>query len=63
MSDHYRRRWGEDEWHFCVNCPEWPTARYDSRATKPDAGETCEGCVEKHDDDTCDHAWLDGPAV
>ena len=34
----YRKHKGSGyyAWHFCTNCPSWPTHAYDSRSTPSD---------------------------
>jgi len=49
----YRRRKGNDTWHFCSNCSNWPTSNYDTQQTKPSTGEFCNECKAKRDNNTC----------
>ncbi len=49
----YRRRKGNDTWHFCTKCSNWPTANYEKRTGKPTTGELCNECQAKHKDGTC----------
>lgn len=43
----WRRRKGNDTWHFCRNCSNWPTHNYDEQYTKPASGELCNECKAK----------------
>lgn len=43
----WRRRKGNDTWHFCRNCSNWPTYGYDEQYTKPASGELCNECKAK----------------
>jgi hypothetical protein len=49
----YRRRKGHDAWHFCRNCPNWPTSDYEERTTKPTSGEQCNTCMAKQRNGDC----------
>lgn len=49
----YRRRTGNDTWHFCRNCSNWPISGYDSRETKPTTGEFCNECLAKQKAGNC----------
>jgi hypothetical protein len=49
----YRRRQGNDTWHFCRNCSNWPTSGYDERETKPTTGEFCNQCQSKRSNGDC----------
>jgi hypothetical protein len=43
----YRRRWGTDTWHWCLNCSQWPQPlEAEERAAKPLSGELCAECSE-----------------
>lgn len=43
----WRRRKGNDTWHFCRNCSNWPTYNDDEQYTKPTSGEFCNECKAK----------------
>lgn len=51
MED-YRKARGSDTWHWCKDCPEWPTSNFDSSGTRPTTGELCNQCREKDRDRT-----------
>lgn len=53
MASEYRRRKGNDTWHFCSNCSNWPTSNYDSQGQKPASGELCNECRSKKANDNC----------
>lgn len=53
MASNYRRRKGNDTWHFCSNCSNWPTLSYDEQSTKPTTGEFCNECQAKRNAGTC----------
>jgi len=46
-TTHRKRKDGYDTWHFCSNCPNWPTSDYEERYTKPMDGELCNECRAK----------------
>ncbi len=52
----YRRKKNSDTWHFCTNCPNWPTSDYEGRDTKPTSGELDNTCRAKQDAGTCTSA-------
>lgn len=48
----YRKRKGEHfVWHFCENCPDWPTSDYESRIVPGDF--LCPGCGKLERDERC----------
>ena len=51
----YRRRKGNDTWHFCSNCSNWPSVpgTYDEQTNKPTTGEFCNECQAKRDAGNC----------
>ena len=53
MANHYRRRKGNDTWHFCSNCSNWPQLNYDTATEKPKSGEFCNECKAKRDAGNC----------
>jgi hypothetical protein len=53
MASHYRRRKGQDTWHFCSNCSNWPASNYDVSYTKPSYGELCNECKAKQAANNC----------
>lgn len=48
-----RRKRGNDAWHFCTNCSNWPTTDYESTTTKPTSDEFCNECLAKERAGTC----------
>ncbi|MCG8509992.1 MAG: hypothetical protein MI741_12265 [Rhodospirillales bacterium] len=42
----YRRCKEKDIWHFCENCPNWPTADYEEWLGGYAFGPLCEDCKE-----------------
>jgi hypothetical protein len=53
MASTYRRRKGNDTWHFCSNCQNWPTSNYDEQTKKPTTGEFCNECQSKERAGNC----------
>jgi len=49
----FRKGHGEDTWHFCSNCSNWPKSDYETRTTKPPDGECCNECQAKMTDGDC----------
>jgi hypothetical protein len=49
----YRKRRGNDTWHWCSNCTNYPTSDYDSSSTKPTSGELCNECKAKDKGGDC----------
>lgn len=51
----YRKRSGSsyDTWHYCTNCPNWPTSDYVERDSKPTSGELCNICRAKDNKGEC----------
>jgi hypothetical protein len=47
MASSWRRRRGNDTWHFCSNCSNWPTYDYEVSYSKPSSGEYCNECKSK----------------
>jgi uncharacterized protein (DUF433 family) len=45
----YRRRKGNDTWHWCRNCSFWPTSDYEENrvSSSPSTGERCNECLAK----------------
>jgi hypothetical protein len=48
----FRRRKGEDTWHFCTNCSNWPTSDYEESDTADD-GELDNECRAKERNGDC----------
>lgn len=48
-----KRKGGNDTWHFCSNCSNWPTHDYDTRPDKPTTGEFCNECLAKQKAGNC----------
>lgn len=53
MANHWRRKKGQDTWHKCANCSNWPAFNYDVSHTKPASGELCNECAAKLKADNC----------
>jgi len=53
MASTYRRKKGNDTWHFCSNCSKYPTSDYDTSTTKPTTGELCNECKGKEKASNC----------
>jgi hypothetical protein len=49
----YRKRKGNDTWHWCSNCSNYPKADYDTAPSKPSTGEQCNECKSKQAAGTC----------
>jgi len=51
----YRRRKGNDEWHFCRNCSNDPKANFEETTTsgRPSNGELCNECRSKESKGNC----------
>ena len=49
----YRRKHGNDTWHFCRNCSNDPKFGYDSKTSKPTTGELCNECRAKEKGGNC----------
>jgi hypothetical protein len=53
----YRKRIGNDTWHWCTNCSNWPTGRpgidYTAHQGKPTNGELDNECRAKQANDQC----------
>lgn len=49
----YRKREGNDTWHFCRNCSNWPTSGYREQESKPSSGEFCNECLAKDRSGDC----------
>ena len=47
----FRKRKGSYPWHFCTNCPDWPTSDYDERSTAGDP--LCDHCQQLERDGKC----------
>lgn len=53
MASQYRKREGNDTWHFCSNCSNWPTSNFKTSPTKPASGEFCNECLSKQKQGNC----------
>lgn len=51
----WRRRFGSDTWHFCMNCTNWPTSDYTEERDRPRSGALCNECVAKERRGNCSH--------
>jgi len=50
----YRRKEDSTLWHWCTNCPRYPTgAGIISRHTKPEYGEFCKDCATREEAGDC----------
>jgi uncharacterized protein (DUF433 family) len=51
----YRRRRGQDTWHWCQNCSSWPTTDYEEKknSKRPRTGELCNECRGKQKAGNC----------
>lgn len=51
----YRRRLGNDTWHWCRNCSNWPVSGYveQESAGRPTTGELCNHCKAKEKAGNC----------
>jgi hypothetical protein len=50
----WRRKKGNDTWHFCKNCPHWPTkGEYEEEHRLPLTGQMCKECRAKKDKGEC----------
>jgi hypothetical protein len=49
----YRKKKGNDTWHWCTNCSNWPTSDYDVSDSKPTSGELDNECRAKEKEGTC----------
>ena len=52
----YRRRKGNDTWHWCSNCSNWPTYDYEEKyfSGRPDDGRELDNeCRSKEKAGTC----------
>ncbi len=47
----FRKRKGSYPWHFCTNCPNWPTSDYETRSTAGDP--LCDHCQALEKKGTC----------
>ena len=50
----YRRGNQAPSWHFCQNCPGWPTADYEEQTIEPRREALCPECVRKTTELTCE---------
>ena len=41
----YRRKIGDEAWHWCENCSNWPTSDFEERTKKPSSGELDKECI------------------
>lgn len=51
----YRKSIGQDVWHWCFNCSNWPTelGTYNVHIGKPVSGYLCEKCKSMADVGAC----------
>ena len=51
----YRKRRGNDTWHWCTNCSNWPTSDYEEVITpgRPATGELDNECLSKEKAGNC----------
>jgi CheY-like chemotaxis protein len=50
----FRRKRGQEVWHFCENCTTWPAADYDEQNSVRRYHELCNECCVKSQLATCD---------
>lgn len=43
----WRKRQGNDTWHFVPSCRNWPTENFRARTEAPTTGERCDECLAK----------------
>jgi hypothetical protein len=53
VADTYRIRRGDDVWHRCRNCPDWPDWNYVEVVSLPRDALLCVTCRAKLDAETC----------
>jgi hypothetical protein len=52
---YYRKRKGDNFWHFCKNCEKWPMVSYEERGAEyPPMGGFCLDCIQKHREGNCE---------
>jgi len=53
----YRRLKGHDTWHWCTDCPHWPTSNYEEVVKhgreRPASGELDNTCLARERAGTC----------
>ena len=51
----YRRQKGNNRWHFCKNCQNWPTKDYVEYSGNEDQpqGDFCDECLKKQENNNC----------
>jgi len=56
ITTEYRRKKGENVWHFCKNCPGWPDEPegYDVRLDEQVPNDVDRQCEEIEEDGNCD---------
>ncbi len=54
MPSPYKRRKGNDTWHWCGNCSNYPkSGDVETSPTKPSSGELCNECLAKDKASNC----------
>jgi hypothetical protein len=54
MTAEYRRKIGQQTWHFCSNCSHWPRADYVTLKEPPRTHQMCNECICKRDRGECE---------
>jgi RNase P subunit RPR2 len=49
----YRRKKNSIKWHYCKNCPNWPTEDYEVRITRPNKNDIDVLCLKKESEFLC----------
>jgi hypothetical protein len=44
---------GDETWHFCQNCPQWPVERFDEAPAALPDGVECEECKSLRERKEC----------
>ncbi len=53
----YRRTYDRGLWHFCSNCPEWPTQEFVEESGMPATGLYCPKCLASEQAGECQVAY------
>ena len=59
----YRRTYNRGLWHFCSNCPEWPTEEFVEETATPSTGLYCPKCLKSEQSGTCHIVPRDEPGT
>jgi len=57
----YRRKRGTNTWHWCQNCPDWPTEDYDHwlGTGRPQDGPLDQVCAQNEKSNSCVFKTMD----